>query len=331
MINFMPLSYDTVEEALQGVLDDIKKAGLATSPRGRKSYEILGYHFTIEDPRHRLVSLKAREMNIYYLVGNLLWVLSQSNKLDFIEYYNERGRNFSDDGDILRGAYGKRIFDFDGMNQWHQVVKELKTDPDSRRAIISIHLPQHDWSGSLDTPCTSDFQFFIRENKLHMINHMRSQSAAMVMPYDIFLMTMLHELMARELGVELGEYQHFAGSMHYYDYESPIVDKIVNDGNYNVGMDDMPPTTYDSLKPLLFLEKEIRNGAKLGRYNHTYYMEKIDNLGFDKYWKQIAYILCLKAIDYIYSKPDISGIPEPITTKNVLINKLDFCYQQFFK
>lgn len=113
--------------------------------------------------------------------------------------------------------------------------------------------------------------------------------------------------------------------MHYYDNESPIVDKIRDDGNYNVGMDDMPTTTYDSLKPLLFLEKEIRNAAKLGRYNHEYFMDKIDNLGFHKYWKQIAYILCLKAIQY----SEVAHVMPNET--NELINKLDFCYQQFFK
>jgi hypothetical protein len=52
-------------------------------------------------------------------------------------------------------------------------------------------------------------------------------------------------------------------------------------------------------------------------------MEKIDNLGFDKYWKQIAYILCLKAIQY-------TEVPLHEGRADELIEKLDFCYQQFF-
>lgn len=297
--------HPNLEEAMQQTLEDIKDYGFVTCPRGKKSKEILGYGFIIEDPKERIVSFKAREMNPYYLVGNLLWVLSQSNDLDFIQYYNPRGINFSDDGKTLRGAYGKRIFDFDGVNQWNQVVRELKIDPDSRRAIITFHLPQHDWSGSLDTPCTANIQFFIRNNKLIMLNHMRSQSAAMVMPYDIFLMTMLQELIANELGVELGYYQHTCNSIHYYKNEEIVVDKIIKSSDYNCGMNYMPKgTTYNSLKPLLHFERELREEAQMIKgvlsyiIDYNKWLYKLDSLNLDSYWNQFGYILILKALEY---------------------------------
>ena len=221
--------HESLESAMKKMLYDIKKNGHKTSPRGRSSYELIGYEYTLTNPLKRLVAFPIRKLNLYFAIGNFLWVTQQSNKLEIIKYYNPKGINFSDDGEILRGAYGKRIFDFDGVNQFHQCVKELKLDPNSRRAVITFHLPQHDWAGSLDTPCTCSIQFFIRDNKLHMVNHMRSQSSAFVMPYDVFLMTMLQELMANELEVELGSYQHFCGSAHYFENEKEFVNDLLNE------------------------------------------------------------------------------------------------------
>lgn len=296
--------YPSLELAMQGSLKDVKAMGKTTSPRGRQSKEILGYKYTISNPRNRLVGLKARDTNPYYLIGNLLWVLSQSNKLDIINYYNPRGIMFSDDGEILRGAYGKRIFDFDGVNQWNQVIKELKVDPDSRRGIITFHLPQHDWSGSLDTPCTANIHFFIRNNELILINSMRSQSAAFVQPYDVFLMTMLQELMANELGVELGEYQHDCNSYHYFLNEEEMVDNIINSDDYTKEMQPMPKgTTYNSIKPLLYFERDLRKKAielkKDGKQINQYtWQVALGQLNLDAYWNQFGIILILKAMEY---------------------------------
>jgi thymidylate synthase len=298
----------TLEEALQMTLEDIKEFGIAASPRGRGSKEIIGYHYNLEDPLYRIVGLKARNLNPFYLVGNLLWVLKQSNKLEMINYYNPKGSMFSDDGEILRGAYGKRIFDFDGVNQWHQVVKELKTDPDSRRAIITFHLPQHDWTGSLDTPCTASIQFFIRNGYLHMINHMRSQSAAFVQPYDVFLMTMLQEILANELGIEIGEYQHFCGSMHYFSNEEKMVDSIIESNDYTDRMPEMPKeSNMQNIRKLLEFEQEVRMDA-INQFNrglnadYTYYLFKLAELKLPVYWVSIGEVLIAKAIHFTSGK-----------------------------
>lgn len=276
--------YNSLNEAYNNVLYDILVFGDRTSPRGRETKELLGYSFTITNPRDRLVFSENRKLNLFFCIGNFLWVMSKSNKLDYIKYYNPRGVNFSHDGEILPGAYGKRIFDIDGVNQYEQCIKELKIDPDSRRAIISIHLPQHDWRGYLDTPCTSDFQLFIRNGKLHMINHMRSQSAAMVMPYDIFLMTMIQEYMALELGVELGYYQHICNSIHYFREEEEFVEKIIEEKTTSIEMPKMDNIT--DLKEVLKLERELR----LNIHNPK------DKINLSPYWTLISSVLVIKRL-----------------------------------
>jgi thymidylate synthase len=295
--------YPAFDDAYQETLTDINMFGYESNPRNRASKELLGYSYIVEDPNARLIAFKARNINPYYLIGNLLWVLKQSNKLDIINYYNPRGSNFSDDGEILRGAYGKRIFDFDGVNQWYQVVNELKLNPESRRGMITINLPQHDWTGSLDTPCTSNIHFFIRHNQLHMINNMRSQSAAFVMPYDVFLMTMLQELMANELGIEVGFYQHNADSMHYFLDEEEKVNELIESLDYSERMPEMPKNSMKQVKKLLQFEELARNEAKEAalfnrKINLDFLLISLDELSIDRYWSHIGEVLIARALSY---------------------------------
>lgn len=290
--------YGNLETAYINTLEDIQDMGISSSPRGMGTKELIGAGFIISEPNDRIISLKEREINPFYLVGNLLWVLSQSNDVKFINYYNPRGYNFSDDGKILRGAYGKRIFDMDGVNQLHQAIRELKLDPDSRRALVSIHMPQHDWTGSLDTPCTADFGLLIRNGYLTMINHMRSQSAAFVMPYDIFLMTMLHEIIANELETELGQYQHFCNSLHYFDREDEKVNAIIDEfyANENDAI-EMPrfKAKLKDFKPLLQFERELRLLDKKV-FDYIHWINKLKDLNLEPVLYQIGVILIIKAL-----------------------------------
>jgi thymidylate synthase len=298
-------TYTGFEPAYLDTLMRIKGIGSQSSPRGRATKELLGYQFSFENPRQRLISFKSREVNLYYCIGNFLWVMSQSDDVDFISYYNQRGNTFSDDGKRLPAAYGKRIFDIDGINQFWNCIRELKLDPDSRRAIISIHMPQHDWRGVLDTSCTSDFQMFIRKGKLYMINHMRSQSAAMVMPYDTFLMTMIQEYAANLLGIELGTYTNFCGNIHIFLDEEELVEKLFLEPMHQKIMKPMPLTNIEqNLKRLLQFERLLRDNAQIHDYheehqiNKGYWLTELFKLKFPHYWNQICLILIVKAMDY---------------------------------
>lgn len=270
--------FNSAEEAYYHTLKEIKSKGKISSPRNRAAKELLAYSFTITNPRNRIITNKTRQINYKYLYANFFWVLSQSNELDFISKYNPNGYLFSDDGKTLRGAYGKRIFDFDGVNQFQQAINELKIDKDSRRAYISIHLPQHDWAGSLDTPCTAGFHVMIRENKLHMITHMRSQSALMVMPYDIFLMTMLQEYMALQLDVEVGDYTHFCDNIHFFEDEEEFANKVLENQEEGMSMSPMTNISYKELKDVFKCEKELRNNEEKG-----YLLYQIKN----DYWRNL--------------------------------------------
>lgn len=75
--------------------------------------------------------------------------------------------------------------------------------------------------------CATTLQLMIRDGRLQAIATMRSNDVILGLPYDVFLFSMLQELMAVELNLEVGAYHHFVGSLHIYDSNLEWSRKIV--------------------------------------------------------------------------------------------------------
>jgi hypothetical protein len=80
--------------------------------------------------------------------------------------------------------------------------------------------------GTSNMPCAIGFGLRIISNRLVLQTVMRSQSLYGVFPYDVFLFTTLQELIANELGLELGWYEHFMLSAHVYQHELKAVKEL---------------------------------------------------------------------------------------------------------
>lgn len=211
-----------------------------SAPRGMKIKEKLGVQFRIKDPRDRLPFVEARNFSISYFVAETLWYLSGSNSTEWISRYAAFWKDISDDGKTANSAYGARIFKLHpriadgGLNQWEYVKSELKRDPDSRRAVIHIRTPDDSLHAVKDVPCTLALQFFLREGKLHLHVNMRSSDIILGIAYDVPAFTTMQEILANELGVELGEYVHTSNSLHCYERDFEMLDAIAN-SNDNLG------------------------------------------------------------------------------------------------
>jgi hypothetical protein len=90
-----------------------------------------------------------------------------------------------------------------------------------------------------------DLQYTIRNGKLNAITHMRSNDALWGFCYDTWLFQFLQESMASMLSVGLGNYYHFAGSMHYYEQRHKKIQSILNNDEetWNYG-DPIPLRRY---------------------------------------------------------------------------------------
>jgi thymidylate synthase len=216
------LTADSVAELFTGAVA-LALDGELVSPRDMATREVLDVHFTLTQPRARLLyAPPTRLINPAFAVAETVWHLSGSDD-PWIHHYNARLRQFTDDG-VLRGAYGPRMRNWPGesgaVDQLHRVVQILKTDPDSRRAVIQLYDPARDAAGHSDVPCTLGFRFYLRSGRLHMSTTMRGQDVWIGMPYDLFFTTTLHELVAGWLGAEVGRYHHHVGSVHIYERDA---------------------------------------------------------------------------------------------------------------
>lgn len=123
--------------------------------------------------------------------------------------------------------YGPRI-----VAQLPALIKELKEKPNSRRVVFQILQEQDqallDSDESLEYPCCDSVTYYIRKGKLYTHCHMRSQNCAVVLQLDFYLQGKLMEHVAKECGVELGDYTHTMVSAHVFERDFDYVKGFIN-------------------------------------------------------------------------------------------------------
>lgn len=102
------------------------------------------------------------------------------------------------------------------------VIDELKRNPYSRRAVISIRDNSMDM-GSENPACLQHIQYFIREHKLDCDVLFRSNDACKAAFMNAFALIMLQKKVADALGVNVGAYVHTANSFHCYEKDIPML------------------------------------------------------------------------------------------------------------
>ena len=219
---------DNFTDLYKQLQSDLVNEGVTIEPRDMLTRELLNVNLILTNPQERLLYSKVRKHNYTYASAEFLWYLSGTNRLDFIEYYLPRMREYSDDNVTLNSAYGYRIFGKhnDFPNQWINVLLKLKDDPDTRQGVITIHYQYDIDMPSKDVPCTMNLHFMIRDNRLNLLVQMRSNDAFMGLIYDVFSFTLLQEHFLNCLKIvesdmfkslKLGTYVHKADSMHIYE------------------------------------------------------------------------------------------------------------------
>jgi len=204
------------EEAFLAILRRLKTADVV-SPRDLGTRELLNVAVTFENIYKPLVINPWRKLNYAFAFAEVGWIAAGRNDLDYLLPFNKNMQKFSDDGKTLSGAYGPKI-----KEQLEYVYELLKTDPDSRQAVMTIWKPSPGFSK--DIPCTVMMHFIIRGGKLHLTTYMRSNDIWLGFPYDIFTFTSLLRQAAYTLNIRSGTYTHIVGSMHIYEHNYSDID-----------------------------------------------------------------------------------------------------------
>lgn len=212
--------FDTFSQAYRQILADVFQHGIEVSPRGSTTKELLFHSFGIANPRAR--TLNVRKYSTSYAIAEALWYLSGSNRVEWIGHYAKFWNNIAVNGECT-SAYGYKV-----MPQIQRVVEELRSSPDSRRAVINILLPS-DHANPKDVPCTIALHYLIRKGALHAQTYMRSCDIIWGLPYDVFSFTIFQELIASRLEIPLGAYFHTASSLHLYERHGERAMNALND------------------------------------------------------------------------------------------------------
>jgi thymidylate synthase len=118
----------------------------------------------------------------------------------------------------LGPVYGRQWRNFEGVDQLAQIIDDIKSNPNSRRLIVSAWNPKDIpvMAKSGLPPCHSLFQFYVSEGKLSCQLYQRSADVFLGVPFNIASYAALTMMVAQVTGLEVGDFVHSFGDAHLY-------------------------------------------------------------------------------------------------------------------
>lgn len=205
----------------------------------------------VQRPTERVLFFSARDANPIFHILEAVWILAGRNDVQFVKTFNSRIGAYSDDGEYFNAAYGHRSRVHFGIDQISEIIKLLRRDPNTRRAVVQLwnaaDLVNQD---SKDLACNTQLVFAVKNGALDMTTFNRSNDAWYgYAGANIVHMTIIQEFIARTLEIPVGRYFTVTNNLHLYT-ELYDASKFV----------DLPPdaTDYDAyqhgVKPDLLME-----------------------------------------------------------------------------
>ncbi len=174
------------------------------------------------DLRQGFPLLTTKKLHTRSIIHELLWFLRGETN---IAYLKENGVSIWDEwadesGDLGR-IYGAQWCDWrkpDGgsVNQIDELISQIRSNPDSRRLVVSAWNP-----GELDSmalaPCHALFQFYVRDGELSCQLYQRSADLFLGVPFNIASYSLFTLMVAQVCGLKPGEFIHTFGDLHLYN------------------------------------------------------------------------------------------------------------------
>jgi thymidylate synthase len=221
-----------------------------TSPRGQKVKEDINVTLEIEDPTQCFFVNERRSTQFKYIAAELIWYYTGQNTTEWIGKYAKMWDSIKNEDGTVNSAYGNLIFNIKnehGLSQYEWAITSLINDKNTRQAVLHFNMPVHQFETNKDFVCTMYANFHIRDEKLFLTVHMRSNDAILGTPTDVpffcsLQMQMLEHLLAFYPNLKLGSYTHIANSYHVYERHYDMVKEIING---EVTPQTMPPVKSD--------------------------------------------------------------------------------------
>jgi thymidylate synthase len=199
----------------------IREHGSAKNDRtGTGTSSVFGYQMRFDlNAGFPLVTTK--KLHLRSIIYELLWFLRGDTN---VKYLHEHGVSiwdeWADENGELGPVYGKQwrswpTHDGRQIDQLSQVIEQLKSNPDSRRILVSA------WNvGELDRmallPCHALFQFYVAGGRLSCQLYQRSADALLGVPFNIASYALLTHMIAQQCNLKVGDFVWTGGDCHLY-------------------------------------------------------------------------------------------------------------------
>jgi thymidylate synthase len=178
---------------------------------------------------------------------------------EFIEKI-KTDRDFAAEYGDLGPVYGKQWRNFGGVDQLTQLIEDIKSNPDSRRLIVSAWNPQ-DIPVMVKSglpPCHSLFQFYVVDGKLSCQLYQRSADVFLGVPFNIASYAILTMMIAQVSGLGLGDFVHTFGDAHLYLNHMDQVEEQLSRSTFDLPTMKINPQV-TSLFDFVFDDFELQN------------------------------------------------------------------------
>ncbi len=203
------------------LLKHVKDVGFKKEDRtGTGTLSVFGYQmrFNLNDG---FPILTTKKIHLKSVIHELLWFLSGNTNIEYLKENNVTiWDEWADENGNLGPVYGHQWRSWDAadgssVDQISDLIDQIKTNPDSRRLIVSA------WNvGEIAKmklpPCHAFFQFYVANNKLSCQLYQRSADIFLGVPFNISSYALLTMMIAQVCDLKLGDFVHTLGDAHIY-------------------------------------------------------------------------------------------------------------------
>lgn len=211
-----------VNGALEDALWWLKTAGVVCQTRNGPVLMAPGPVMTkYTHPTRRVMFSARRDANPFFHLMESLWMLGGRNDVEFPARYAKQINEYSDDGLVLAGGYGARWRQRFGIDQLLAIIKMLRNDIQTRRAVLQMWDCMTDldaaMGGGLDVPCNTHAYFSAVRGVLDMTVCCRSNDAVWgAYGANAVHFSMLQQFVAEATGIPIGSYYQLSNNLHIY-------------------------------------------------------------------------------------------------------------------
>ena len=191
-----------------------------TDRTGTGTRSVFGYQMRF-DLRDCFPLVTTKKIHFKSVIHELIWFLSGDTNIGYLQDNGVRIWNeWADENGDLGPVYGSQWRSWLGadgqtVDQISDVVEQIKTNPDSRRLIVSAWNVAEVPKMKLP-PCHAFFQFYVAEGELSCQLYQRSADVFLGVPFNIASYAALTMMMAQVTGLRPGEFVHTLGDAHLY-------------------------------------------------------------------------------------------------------------------